>query len=331
MNFWTFFTKLIKKKKKGFKTKNFTKPTAENSTFINGKSFHPKHVYRGIVYSESKRMRRLNEQDNDYQISLQKLREKCTKSEFNKRTIEQTIEVTKKWNKNQEYRCEVLLPNKQKKKKITWATKFKSLIRLNPTEKKLFQNTQIAYARPPTIGSLLINYRKITQATKEIKKGESKQCKKCGLCGNYGNLKNMVWETKKIKTKNEKITLKQNLNCKDNGIYGAKCKICDDFYVGQTVTKFSTRWNGHRKAWDNMSKNNKKIQTKTNESDEQALYLHYIKEHKNMLTDLKLWDAYSVVFLERPPNNDLDMAESSWISKLNAGINLAKTCLPRIR
>ena len=194
VEFLDVFHQIDKKEKKAFKTKNFTKPTAENSTFINGKSFHPKHVYRGIVYSESKRMRRLNEQDNDYQISLQKLREKCTKSEFNKRTIEQTIEVTKKWNKNQEYRCEVLLPNKQKKKKITWATKFKSLIRLNPTEKKLFQNTQIAYARPPTIGSLLINYRKITQATKEIKKVNQNSVKSADFAETMEILK--IWSGK---------------------------------------------------------------------------------------------------------------------------------------
>ena len=141
----------------------------------------------------------------------------------------------------------------------------------------------------------------------------------------------MVWETKKIKTKEGKhLALKHSLKCTDYGIYGAKCRKCGDFYVGQTVNKFSVRWNGHRQAWENMI--NKKVKLDPNNlKDEQALYLHYRRKHQEVENGLKLWDAYKVVFLESPPKQDLDIAESYWIGKLDAGINLAKTCLPKIR
>ena len=108
--------------------------------------------------------------------------------------MKKTKEVEKKTESN----------NIKEKKKIPWATKFKSLIKLNPTEKKILSNTQITFTRPQTIGSLLTNYRKLSQKTNDkidSRTGSSKKCGRCGLCGNFGQMKNMVLETKKIKTK----------------------------------------------------------------------------------------------------------------------------------
>ena len=262
-----------RQEKKRFITKNYIKPTAEKSTFINGKSFHPKHIYKGIIYGESNRMRRLNEREQDYQTSLKELQKKCNKSEFDKKITKSTIQLTSKWKKikgNEKEKDNMSQPDEMKKKKVTWATRFKSLITLNPTEKKISKNTQITYARPNTIGSLLTNYRKITQIQKDKQRGQSQKCGRCGLCGNHGKLKDMVWETKKIKTKEGKhLALKHSLKCTDYGIYGAKCRKCGDFYVGQTVNKFSVRWNGHRQAWENMI--NKKVKLDPNNlKDEQA-------------------------------------------------------------
>ena len=50
----------------GFKTRNFIKPTAKDAVFLNGKSHHPLYIFRGIILSEAKRMRRLNETNDDY-------------------------------------------------------------------------------------------------------------------------------------------------------------------------------------------------------------------------------------------------------------------------
>ena len=338
IEFLDVWHEIRKTETKKFITKNYTKPTAEHSTFINGKSFHPRHVYRGIILGESKRMMRINEKEEDYQRSLEKLREKCLKSEFNKKIVEDTINKTKKWKKGIENKKTINI-NTREKKKIPWATKFKSLLKLNPTEKKISSNTQITFSRPPTIGSLLTNYRKISQEEKnknECKTGASKKCGRCGLCGNFGKMENMVLETKKIKTKSgRKISLKQNLNCRHYGIYAAKCKQCGDLYVGQTINKFSQRWNGHRKIWKELlakqnetEKRNKKIEI---QKDEQSLYVHYSQKHHDKVKDLQLHQAYDVIFIESPSKEKLDLAESYWIGKLEAGINISRTCLPKIR
>ena len=60
----------------GFKTKNFFKPTAQEAIFLNGKSHHPLHIFRGIVLSEGRRMHRLNEKDKDFPKSLEHLKQK---------------------------------------------------------------------------------------------------------------------------------------------------------------------------------------------------------------------------------------------------------------
>ena len=55
-----------------FYTKNFTKANAVNSTFLNGKSFHPLNIFKGIISGEEKRMKRINEKKEDYYESLKK-------------------------------------------------------------------------------------------------------------------------------------------------------------------------------------------------------------------------------------------------------------------
>ena len=55
-----------KKEEVGF----YVKTTAINSVYINGRFYHPRAVYKSIVFSESIRLRRLYERDNDYLEAL---------------------------------------------------------------------------------------------------------------------------------------------------------------------------------------------------------------------------------------------------------------------
>ena len=114
----------------------------------------------------------------------------------------------------------------------------------------------------------------------------------------------------------------KQLTCKDYGIYVASCRKCPAQYVGQTVTSFSTRWNGHRSAWNNnISK----------EDDRAALKIHFRKEHPPAKDD-DLANAFTVTFVDKPDNpKNLDRLESNWISRLEAKININKTMLPKYR
>ena len=139
----------------------------------------------------------------------------------------------------------------------------------------------------------------------------------------------MVNETKMIKSKEGKMfKLKHKLCCKNYGIYVAQCTKCAETYVGQTATSFSTRWTGHRAAWKKFS-NSQQTKDKKNElNEEQALFDHYLKYHRED-SNLKLTEAYKVTFIEEPRKYNLDLAENYWIAKLNSKINVIKSNFPR--
>ena len=50
----------------GFYTTDFKKPTAINRRFLHGLSHHPRWIFKSIIFSESTRLRRLNEKHGNY-------------------------------------------------------------------------------------------------------------------------------------------------------------------------------------------------------------------------------------------------------------------------
>ena len=77
---------------------------------------------------------------------------------------------------------------------------------------------------------------------------------------------------------------------------------------------------------------NKNEQEKTNSrnKDECALFIHYAKYHPESLEKTpEIWEAYGLIFIEKPAMKDLDYRENYWIKKLNSKINIAKTYLPK--
>ena len=68
--------------KGGFYVKIYVKHTAINRTYINGRSYHPRSIYKSIVFGESIRLRRLCERDCDYLEALKLLKDRCIKSHF---------------------------------------------------------------------------------------------------------------------------------------------------------------------------------------------------------------------------------------------------------
>jgi hypothetical protein len=329
---------------KNFIVTDYTKPTAINSTFINGRSFHPVHIFKGIIFGEAKRLRRLNETEEGYRMSLDNLKDKCKRSGFGKSIIKEVMEVVSEyknvWNKETKLNKIDITNNQENFKKSIWATSLKGIIKLNRKEKSLVPDAQVVYARPPAISNMIINYKSLSNGIINTqKKIGSYKCGKCGLCGNHGKLKNMVVECSEVVRKDGyKIKIKDGVNCKDSGIYVGRCKICKDIYVGQTNNRFSQRWCGHRTTWKELvykGKNNYNMNVENN--DGCALFMHYIKCHEKAIwsgkngVGMELSEAYEVVFVERVSGPRLDTAESFWMGNLRAGINVCRTFLPRVK
>ena len=190
---------------KGFITKDYVKPTATNATFLIGNSYHPRYIIKGILYSEARRLLRLNEKEEGFQNSLKRLTKKCERSGFNKNIIEEAINNINKWNfkERKEFKENPNENEKKEKERTVWATHFKSILNLNKKEQKLMENACITYARPPTLGNLLTKYKGIFNKNSS-NTGTSRPCNKCKLCGNHGKGKSMVIERNYIKGNNGK-------------------------------------------------------------------------------------------------------------------------------
>ena len=225
-----------------------------------------------------------------------------------------------------------------------WATNLKGLMKLDKKEKSLVPNAQTVYARPPTILNMVTNYRSFSKKSLQeehsvMKTGGSRKCGKCGLCGNHGKLNSMVVESDEIVRKDGvRIRIKQRIDCRDGGIYVAKCRVCEEVYVGQTSNRFSCRWNGHRAVWKEMvAKGKIGYKHSVEYNDGCALFLHYAKSHEEALwkgkntSGMEISEAYEVIFVEKVTGRRLDTAESFWITKVNAKININKTYLPRVK
>ena len=299
-----------------FYTRNFTKITAINSTFLNGKSFHPLNTFKAIITGEEKRMKRLNERKEDYTESLNKLKTKCITSNFNlKLTEDQFEKIQKGKEKGNENK-----PDKEtNNKSIYWSSQFKKILKFTKEESKLFPLGKVSFKKPANLRQLLTNYSHI--AKQKETKTIGRKCKKCALCGCHSQHKNMVLDEEFLTIHGKRVKLKPNWNCKSFGLYAALCTNCDNKYVGQTKNSFSNRWTAHRATW-------KKLKSKFNTediSDECALYRHYYYNHKNNLENLSIDEAYRVAFLEQPCFQSLDYKEQFWMDKLKSNINLAKT------
>ena len=217
----------------------------------------------------------------------------------------------------------------QKRKRVVWASQFAANMKIDHLERKLAPDASIVFSKPPTLRNMLVKYKNMTANNTEDKM-VTRKCQKCGLCGNFGVLKNMVSEQTTITDKHgNTIALQKNLTCDNHGIYAAQCRICKQLYVGQTINKFSTRWNGHRKKWQNLCTGKEEVKAG---NDEAALFKHYNKYHKDIkLLMLPIAEAFEVLFLEAPSFKKLDIRESYWISRLEANINVATTILPKFR
>ena len=134
----------------GFFIVDFVKPTAEGRQFLNGKSHHPKSIFKSIVFGEAIRLRHLNQRKEDYFSSSNRLREKAIVANFCLAMINDMIGLASNWDER--------LPAPKYDKKDdpqVWATSFPHLIILKEREKNLKPKAMITYKRPTATGQSL--------------------------------------------------------------------------------------------------------------------------------------------------------------------------------
>ena len=318
----------------GFVTKDFVKPTAVGRVFLNGSSYHPISTFKSILKGECLRMRRLNEKKEDFEISLERLKEKALRSNFPKLLTKRIVNTASLWESR-------FAPSRQngeetETKILTWATAHPKLITLSERQHELKPAAVVTFKKPANLSTHLIHFRKLChkRASNEHTHDHSPACGKCSLCSSWGPYNiNMVYESPNIENKitKQQFNIRNNLNCRNFGIYAAICKQCPAIYVGQTVTPFKDRWSKHRSDWKN-NWINKNVDCK---NDQAALRKHYLARHPDQLQWCsEISSAWKVAFLEEPSVHLIDMRETHWRDLLEdkkAIVNIQKMVWPRVK
>lgn len=321
-------------------TSLFIKETAQNSTYLHPSSYHPKFIPRGILKGEFIRIRKLCSNKTTFKSGIQEIVNKAQRSEFPMKTINEVLDEVKTW--DSEKRIELLNPEPKetRNKALVWVSQLptcikdtfsKSLRKLLPKKPKM--SLQIAYQKPASLRTLCFNPKKLEQ-----KEGRCSTCGKCKSCGSrkgpgINMVKSCTHFSVKVDDKIKTFKIKSDLNCKNNGIYVAKCTQtdCEQTYVGKTSTNFSTRISGHRNKW---------LKADPSEGrDDTALLDHYRMYHSeiyqnwfNTLSKAELvgFDrAFQFVFVDKIGPN-LTEQENFWKTQLKSQLNRCNIITPTI-
>ena len=93
------------------------------------------HPFKSIVYSEAIRTRRLNESTDEYLHSLQQLKTKCLKSNFNLALVNKILKIVTTC-QNRFSPDSATSSQQVESKKLVWAAPFTKFISFDKTEKK---------------------------------------------------------------------------------------------------------------------------------------------------------------------------------------------------
>ena len=324
-----------------FITKDFVKPTAVGRVFLNGTSYHPTSTFKSILKGECLRMRRLNERNEDFHTSLQRLKNKALMSSFPKKLTARIIDNASSWEDR-------FPPNRSTTesnnvKILTWSTAHPKLLKLTDRQRELKPAAVVTFKKPANLSTHLIHFRKLchastitstTDTASSTGPGHKRTCGKCSLCGCWGSYRtNMVYDLPTICNTSTGRTYRiaNNLNCRNFGIYAAICTHCPAIYVGQTVTSFKDRWNGHRNSW----KKNMRRMDFDERNDQAALLKHYLAHHPDELKNCSdISSSWKVAFLEEPAPTTIDVKETHWRDLLEdkrLQVNIQKMVWPRVR
>ena len=310
----------------------YRKPTDANR-YLHYSSYHPRHVFRSIIYSQGLRYRRIINDNDTFCNRLSELKTFFVRSSYPKKLVDDILDPLMYLPRCLDYN------NKEdagEKKFITpWIATFgagydvaKNLCpKLN--EKLSLSETwkdsdipvlHMVARKAPTLQDKLFKrkslaLRPLDNAIQPCSNLISKRRgPKCICC-------TMVGKNSTISTNGVTVTCAGG-NCKSNNIiYCIKCKICTDHncYVGKTVSELHSRISQHRSHFNKLlrkqSTSNHNDFNTMEVDDEQILGVHLYFKH-GMRNSADFNSCYSVDILSNYSPRDMRRVEQLFIDKL---------------
>ena len=302
----------------GLRTTLFIKPT-DSPVYLNRRSFHSKHSFRSLPYSQFRRAVVICSNCTDRVDSINYMYGKFLTCGYSE--VELYINKFKALSL-----CRETILEKSHNENIAASNNLTFVVPYNPINKDIrsfvVENKNdftrlvgekrliLAERRNPNTASLLFKKSSFSRCPKvfnDTQKCMNKHGPKCKTCP-------IISLPKSIVVNKAKIMLDFSLNCKsENVIYICICNFCGEVYVGQTQSSFQKRLNGHRSSF------------KLEIYDKSALSLHIYEHHVESFSD-KLKN-FKVGIIKQTMAKNLDKLEDFYISKMRAqviGLNRIK-------
>ena len=284
-------------------TRENRKETAANSYLRYG-SAHPNYTFKGIIKSQMLRLRRLGSQNEDFFMAVDKLRERCINSGYDKDIIDEILKDA--GNLQRVLSSRSVETTDEEKEKIRWVTMAhsKSEVEIEAFVKSMntalqSKNVQFELIKTtaPTLGKQLFNNN---NKPNNILDYTSTCTSKCQVCSHSvrGN------ESKAVsKTTSASYQIDERATCCNSGIYLITCK-CSEQYVGKTTVTFGKRFKEHCSKQTSVTEHLKRCPEKPKPEEVEIQFVENV------------WDRGKYSLSER---------EYLWNRRLKGNINIQKT------
>ena len=314
----------------------FRKPTDANR-YLEFSSFHPRHTFRSIFFSQALRYRRIVNNDDLLDVRLKELHTFFEQSSYPSDMVKEVINEVRLKPRSLDYRNieqdpTVFTPwimtygagHKETKNK---AREINDLICNSrtwiDTPSSKIPQFQVVTRRAPSLKDILFKRKRLAlgsgskstdPCTKLDDKKKGRSCMTCSIVSGKTSVRN-----------NEFMVQTQCGTCKTrNIIYSATCKLCrkNNVYVGKTVSTLSQRVNGHKSKYygilDSYAKNNQISQLGPGDADDESvLGAHLFTVHqKRDKRDFNKYFVFDILATTSPEN--LRKCEQLHIDKLRS-------------
>ena len=288
-------------------TRLFRKPT-DARRYLNFQSFHPKHTFGGVVFSQMRRIALLDSNPSKFveDIAMMKgdfgnvgypgdLLNRCEAkaSQLNRSEIIQGQSISTKPD-NADVLCFVTdysVHHKSVRSILdSFSGDFTSLLGT--------QRVVLSARRNPSTRTLLFKQKSF--AALPPVPVEDHRCGSCKTC-------EIISNSTSFELEGSSYNANKFFNCKsENVIYIAICEHCGDYYIGQTQAPLKDRVNGHRSSFSSPSR-----------YKDSALALHINKDHPEHMP-MKVNNYLFSVLFKFDSGHPLDKAEDSLLLKTKA-------------
>ena len=304
-----FLDVVVSNKSNVVTTQVYTKPTDSNR-YLHSSSYHPKHTFRGLPYSQMRRAAVICSDVQLREIAIDRMITNFTSCgyDMNRLSVAKSQAMALR-------RESLFAPRVDQHDSGNKCLKFvttyhpdlhkvsKFLRDLGSDIEQLVGHSNIlfAYRRNSNTASLLFDRYGFSQIDPILnsQKCGAARCKTCPMMFDVND---------DIKLSDGSILKVSNTaNCKsDDIIYICICKICKDFYFGQTISLCSMRMNGHRDKFT------------SNKYKKSALAFHLYEDHIEHFEGNT--QMFNVAIVETRKPGLLDRRESYYIWKTEADI-----------